>query len=146
NLAEAAALAGRPVRDVAGMRDAARAIRDLGPRAVLVKGGHLGDAACDVLLDGEDLRELAAPRLDVAPLHGSGCTLSAAITALLARGTTLLDAVRTAKDWVHAAIARAPAVGRGARPLDHGVRPPLPDDDPPAPVAPAPGRGYGRRS
>ena len=147
NLAEAAVLTGRPVRDIAGMREAARAIRDLGPAAVLVKGGHLTDSACDVLLDGDELHELQAPRLATPALHGSGCTLSAAITAGLARGASLLDAVRTAKDFVHAAIARAPAVGRGARPLDHTVRPhPARGDDSATPVAPAPDRGYSRRS
>ncbi|HEY8514343.1 MAG TPA: bifunctional hydroxymethylpyrimidine kinase/phosphomethylpyrimidine kinase [Candidatus Binatia bacterium] len=146
NLDEAAALVGRPVHDVAAMRDAARAIQALGPRAVLVKGGHLTDVACDVLLDGDALHELTAPRVDVPRLHGTGCTLSAAIAALLARGASLLDAVRTAKAWLHEAIARAPAVGHGARPVDHTVRPPLPDDEERATVAPPPDRGYGRRS
>ncbi len=124
NLAEAAVLAGRPVTDVASMRDAARAIRDLGARAVLVKGGHLAGEACDVLLDGDAVHELRAPRLEAGALHGSGCTLSAAITAALAQGDPLLDAVRRAKAFVHAAIASAPQVGSGARPLDHRVRPP----------------------
>lgn len=124
NLAEAAVLAGRRVETVADMRDAARAIRDLGPQAVLVKGGHLAGAACDVLLDGAELHELRAERLATGPMHGSGCTLSAAIAAELARGSDLLAAVRCAKAFVHAAIAAAPVVGHGARPLDHRVRPP----------------------
>jgi hydroxymethylpyrimidine/phosphomethylpyrimidine kinase len=123
NLDEAAVLGGRPVRTLAEMRDAARAIAALGPRAVLVKGGHLAGAACDVLLDGDDLHDLAAERVDVGPLHGSGCTLSAAICAGLARGDALVDAVTIAKRFVHEAIVRAPAVGQGARPLDHRVRP-----------------------
>jgi hydroxymethylpyrimidine/phosphomethylpyrimidine kinase len=123
NLHEASLLAGRPVATRADMRAAARMIRDLGPQAVLVKGGHLPDVACDVLLDGEALHELAAPRVPVARLHGSGCSLSAAITAELARGAELVDAVRAAKAWVHEAITHALAVGRGARPLDHRVRP-----------------------
>jgi len=124
NLAEAAVLAGRPVETVADMRDAAEAIRALGARAVLVKGGHLAGDACDLLLDGDQAHELRADRLDAGPLHGSGCTLSAAIAAELARGAALLEAVRRAKAFVHAAIASAPAVGHGARPLDHRVRPP----------------------
>jgi len=114
-------LAGRPVEDRAAMREAARAIRALGARAVLVKGGHLAGEACDVLLDGDELHELSAPRIAVAPLHGSGCTLSAAIAAELARGATVLDAVVAAKDYVRRAIAGALVVGAGARPLDHRV-------------------------
>ncbi|MBM4243428.1 MAG: bifunctional hydroxymethylpyrimidine kinase/phosphomethylpyrimidine kinase [Deltaproteobacteria bacterium] len=122
NLAEAAVLAGRDVRTLADMRAAARCIRDLGPGAVLVKGGHLAGAACDVLLDGADLHELATARVDAGPLHGSGCTLAAAICAALARGDALPDAVAAAKRFVHEAIRGALAVGRGARPLDHRVR------------------------
>lgn len=123
NLAEAAVLAGRPVATVAEMREAAQAIRALGARAVLVKGGHLPGDACDLLLDGDALHELRAPRVDAGALHGSGCTLSAAITAGLACGMPLLDAVRRAKAFVRAAIAAAPRIGHGARPLDHRVRP-----------------------
>lgn len=122
NLAEAAVLTGHDVRTLADMRDAARRIRDRGPRAVLVKGGHLAGAACDVLLDGDDLHELATERVEAGPLHGSGCTLSAAICAGLARGDALPDAVAAAKRFVHAAIRGALAVGKGARPLDHRVR------------------------
>ncbi|MBY0275805.1 bifunctional hydroxymethylpyrimidine kinase/phosphomethylpyrimidine kinase [Candidatus Binatia bacterium] len=123
NLAEAAVLTGREVRTRADMRAAAQRIRDLGPRAVLVKGGHLAGDACDVLLDGDELHELATERVDAGPLHGSGCTLSAAICAGLARGSTLLDAVAAAQRFVHEAIRGALQVGRGARPLDHRVRP-----------------------
>jgi hydroxymethylpyrimidine/phosphomethylpyrimidine kinase len=123
NLAEAGVLCGRPVQTLADMRDAARRIADLGPRAVLVKGGHLAGAACDVLLDDGALHELAAERVATGPLHGSGCTLSAAIAAGLARGDALVDAVARAKRFVHDAISSAPCVGRGARPLDHRVRP-----------------------
>jgi len=123
NLPEAAVLAGRPVEDAAGMRAAALAIRDLGAAAVLVKGGHASGDATDLLLDGGGFHELRAERADVGPLHGGGCSLSAAIAAGLARGRTLPDAVADAKEWVTRAIRGAPAVGRGARPLDHRVRP-----------------------
>jgi hydroxymethylpyrimidine kinase/phosphomethylpyrimidine kinase len=121
NLREAEVLAGRPVADRAAMRDAARAIRALGARAVLVKGGHLAGDACDVLLEGDVVHELSAPRIAVDRLHGSGCTLSAAIAAELARGAPLVDAVGAAKDYVRRAIAGALVVGAGARPLDHRV-------------------------
>ena len=121
NLAEATALTGRAVTTVAEMRDAARALADAGARAALVKGGHLADAAVDVLWDGTALHELAAPR---APgvFHGTGCTLSAAIAVELARGATLREAVARGKDYVTAAIADSPARGRGARPLDNRSR------------------------
>jgi hydroxymethylpyrimidine/phosphomethylpyrimidine kinase len=128
NLHEAAMLLGRPVASPAEMRDAARALVDLGPRAALVKGGHrrapdgtLAADALDVLCDGADLVELAAPRVGSRPTHGTGCTLSAAIAAALARGHSLADAVRVAKDYVRRAIERAPGLGTGATPLAHDV-------------------------
>ena len=121
NLAEAAALTGRPVSTVPDMRDAARALVDLGARAALVKGGHLPDAAVDVLYDGASFHELAAPRVP-GTFHGAGCTLSAAITVGLARGVTLHDAVAQAKQYLTRAIADSPARGRGARPLDNRSR------------------------
>jgi hydroxymethylpyrimidine/phosphomethylpyrimidine kinase len=121
NLPEAEALTGRPVSTPAGMRDAARALTDLGARAVLVKGGHLPDAAVDVLWDGTRFHELAAPRVP-GVFHGTGCTLSAAIAVHLARGTRLRDAVAKAKRYVTDAIADSPPRGRGARPLDNRSR------------------------
>jgi hydroxymethylpyrimidine/phosphomethylpyrimidine kinase len=123
NLHEAAVLAGR--RDVstdARRREAARAIRDLGP-AVLVKGGHAVGSATDLLLDEGGFLELQAERIEGGPTHGSGCTLSAAVVAGLAAGRSLRAAIAEAKAYVHEAIRRAPAIGRGARPLDHRVRP-----------------------
>lgn len=123
NLPEAAVLAGHPVEDADGMRRAARAIRDLGVAAVLVKGGHATGAATDLLLDADGFREFAAERLDAGPLHGGGCSLSAAIAAGLAAGRPLPDAIAEAKRWVTRAIRGAQAIGRGARPLDHRVRP-----------------------
>jgi hydroxymethylpyrimidine/phosphomethylpyrimidine kinase len=118
NLAEAAALSGRPVDGPGAMRDAAKAIGDLGARAVLVKGGHLEGAALDVLFDGRDFHDLEAPRLPGGPVRGTGCTLSAAITAGLARGESLDRAVRVAKQFVHVAIAHAEALGQGAGMID----------------------------
>ena len=121
NLAEAEALTGRRVSTTQEMRDAARALIDLGARAALVKGGHLPDAALDVLYDGVTFNELTAPR---APgvFHGTGCTLSAAIAVGLARGATLHEAVTRAKRYVTDAIADSPARGQGARPLDNRSR------------------------
>jgi hydroxymethylpyrimidine/phosphomethylpyrimidine kinase len=119
NLHEAEVLLGRPVRDVAAMRDAARALRALGPRAVLVKGGALAGDAVDVLFDGERLEELRTERVDTANTHGTGCTLSAAICARLALGAPLPDAIRGAKAYLTNGLRRSYAVGRGRGVVDH---------------------------
>ncbi len=122
NLHEAAALLGRAVGSEAEMRDAARAVCDLGAGAALVKGGHLpGGSAVDVFYDGSEFVHLAAPRIETRHTHGTGCTYSAAITALLARGGTLVAAVREAKDFISRAIAAAPGIGRGHGPVDHSA-------------------------
>ena len=123
NLAEASALTARPVRDVGEMRDAARALVERGARAALVTGGHLPGDPCDVLFADGAWHEFRRPRVAAPRTHGTGCTLSAAIVAALALGRPLADAARDAQDYVARALAAAPAVGRGARPLDHRVRP-----------------------
>ncbi|BDG01029.1 bifunctional hydroxymethylpyrimidine kinase/phosphomethylpyrimidine kinase [Anaeromyxobacter oryzae] len=119
NLFEAEALLGRPVRDLAAMREAARELARSGARAVLVKGGALAGDAVDVLFDGERLVEIPGPRVDTRNVHGTGCTLSAAICARLARGEGLVDAVRGAKAYLVEALRRSYAVGRGRGPVDH---------------------------
>lgn len=122
NMAEAAALAEIPVRTVADMHGAARALLALGPRAVLVTGGDLAGTAIDVLHErGRTPREFAVPRVAQGPVHGTGCTLSAAITAGLATGLGLADAVADAKAYVTRAIADATALGRGSLLLAHHV-------------------------
>ncbi len=120
NLQEAAALLGRPVETEADMRDAARAVCGLGAEAALVKGGHLpGEEAVDLLFDGSDFARFAAPRIHTPHTHGTGCTYSAAIVALLAGGETSLGAVREAKSFISRAIAAAPGIGHGHGPVDH---------------------------
>jgi hydroxymethylpyrimidine/phosphomethylpyrimidine kinase len=121
NLHEAAALAGIPVDSEADMEEAARRILALGPRTVLVKGGHLKDAATDILWTGKDLTRFTAPRIDSPNTHGTGCTFSSAIAAGLARGRPLGDAIREAKAYVTAAIREGFAVGRGVGALRHFV-------------------------
>jgi len=121
NLAEAAALTGRPVEDVGGMKEAARVLVGHGARAALVKGGHLPDRPIDVLAVGTDVHELDGARIPSGPTHGTGCTLSAGIAAALAGGADLLAAVTRARRFVHRAIAAAPRIGGGSRPLDHRV-------------------------
>jgi len=119
NLAEAEALLGRRVRDLAAMREAARALSGSGARAVLVKGGHLEGDPVDVLWDGRELVELPGPRIATRNTHGTGCTYSAAIAARLALGDSLLDAVTGAKQYLTEAIRRSYSVGRGPGPVDH---------------------------
>lgn len=118
NLDEAAELAGMAVRDIKDMREAARRIADLGARGVLVKGGHLEGDAVDVLFAGGEFTEFRLPRVETRHTHGTGCVYSAAITAGLARGISLIEAVRVGKDFVHRAILSAPGLGGGAGPLD----------------------------
>jgi len=122
NLHEAAALLGRAVGSEAEMRDAARVVCGLGAAAALVKGGHLpGGEAVDLLYDGSEFVRLVAPRIETRHTHGSGCAYSAAIAALLARGGTLADAVREAKEFISRAIASAPGIGHGHGPVDHSA-------------------------
>lgn len=119
NLHEAAAVLDRPVETESDMQDAARGFCDLGAEAVLVKGGQLpGEEAVDLLFDGSDFARFSAPRICTPHTHGTGCTYSAAIVALLARGETLLDAVREAKAFISRAISDAPGIGHGHGPVD----------------------------
>jgi hydroxymethylpyrimidine/phosphomethylpyrimidine kinase len=120
NLDEAAHLTGMEVRNTFDMRKAAEKLAELGPRAVLVKGGHLGDSdATDVLFYQGEFREFTSPRIATRNTHGTGCTLSAAIAASLASGYDLAAAVERAKRYVTAAIRSNLGFGAGAGPLDH---------------------------
>lgn len=120
NLDEAAILADMPVRDESDMREAARRLVDSGCKAVLIKGGHLdGNEVVDILFDGVGWREWRAAKFPVGNAHGTGCTLSAAITAGLARGQTLEDSVDRALSYTRRAIATAPGLGAGSTPLNH---------------------------
>lgn len=119
NLHEAVALCGRPIRSRDEMREAARIIADRGARAVLIKGGHSVGDATDVLWHDGCFEEFPAPRLDTPHTHGTGCAYSAAITAGLAWGLPLPDAVRRAKDFITRAIASNPGLGRGSGPVNH---------------------------
>ena len=123
NLPEAEALLNcPPLRTLADMRVAARALHQLGPRLVVLKGGHLdGAESVDVIDDGHSQVELTAPRIVTKNTHGTGCTLSAAIAALLPRHDRPLDAIRAAKAYLTAALAAADQlqVGKGHGPVHH---------------------------
>jgi hydroxymethylpyrimidine/phosphomethylpyrimidine kinase len=104
NAPEAEALTGRRVSSPDEAAQAARQLVDMGARAALIKGGHLAGPAMDVLFDGADEIVLRTPRLAGAPVHGTGCVLSAAIAAHLARGEALRDAVAGARDFLQRAL------------------------------------------
>jgi hydroxymethylpyrimidine/phosphomethylpyrimidine kinase len=120
NAHEAEWLTGQPVRSLHDARRAACTLLEMGVGAVLIKGGHLEEEeAIDVFADRDGVRELRSVRVTNAFAHGLGCTLSAAITARLARGEAVLDACCSAKHWVSTALENAPAIGKGRRPVDH---------------------------
>lgn len=104
------------------MLQAINGLRELGAKAVLLKGGHLdGPQSFDLFDHGKECQQLHAERVDTNNTHGTGCTLSAAIAALLARGFALPAAVRTAKEYISEAIAAADQlnVGHGHGPVHH---------------------------
>lgn len=123
NLGEAAHLSGLPVTNPDEMVAAAQRLLALGAASVLITGGHLdSDVVVDVLVTRDLVEHFPHPRTPGGPFHGTGCTLSAALTAFLARGADLRSAVTGAIDFVTAAIRLAPRLGRGARPLGLPVR------------------------
>ena len=129
NLHEAGILVGRAVQTVAEMRRAARELVALGARAALVKGGHLpGTEAVDVLWDGREETSWRRPLVATRHTHGTGCTLSAAVTAGLARGAPLVVAVEHALAFVARAIETAPGLGSGHGPINHFARTDAPAD------------------
>jgi hydroxymethylpyrimidine/phosphomethylpyrimidine kinase len=122
NLDEAALLTGRVVHDPATMERAGASLLRFGAAAALVKGGHLSsDTIVDVLATAAGVRRFTHQRIDTKSVHGTGCTLSAAITAGLALGRSLDDAVESGLEFVHRAIAEAPGLGGGFGPLNHTV-------------------------
>src|SRR5258705_13352595 len=133
NLDEARILVQDDVRTPEQMERAGRALLRMGARAALVKGGHLqGDEIVDVLVSDGAVQRFTHPRIDTTSTHGTGCTLSAGITAGLALGRPLERAVADALDFVHRAIAAAPGLGSdgGHGPLNHFVpAPPRPPTD-----------------
>ena len=116
---EASALAGMKVENLAAMREAAIRIAKLGVASVLVKGGHLEGTPVDILFHEGSFIEFPGLRVATRHTHGTGCTYSAAITAFIARGFAIPEAVRQAKAFLQKAIETAPGLGSGAGPLNH---------------------------
>lgn len=122
NLWEVELLTGVKVVDERGLRGAAEAVKALGPRWVLIKGGHLPGAPVDLLFDGEHEHRFTGERHDNRHTHGTGCTLASAIAARLALGDDVVCAVREAKGYVTGAIKAGFPLGEGIGPVDHAWR------------------------
>jgi hydroxymethylpyrimidine/phosphomethylpyrimidine kinase len=124
NIPEAEVLSGASIRTVADMRTAARRIRGLGPRVVVVKGGHMdatdtGDVVIDVVCTPTEEFDLRGARLDTRHTHGTGCTFAAAAAAFLAQDHAVDEALRHAREYLEGAIRNAPGLGQGHGPLNH---------------------------
>lgn len=119
NLFEAELITGDKIESLEQMRKAAGKIHGFGSRKVIVKGGHLAGDAVDVLYDGRDFHYLEGRRIETKNTHGTGCTFSSAIAALLAGGYPVLEAARMAKDYLNGAIKNSIEIGRGVGPTNH---------------------------
>lgn len=121
NIPEAEVISGLRITSVEDMKSAATKIRALGPKYVLVKGGHLDNSidAVDILYDGADFFDFKSPRVDTRNTHGTGCTYSAAICAGLAKGFSVFDSIKEAKHYVSFAIQNSFDIGSGHGPLNH---------------------------
>lgn len=121
NAPEAEVLTGKAVESIDGQRRAAERLLERGAKAVLVKGGHIpGDVIVDVLATEYGERFFDGPRIQTTSTHGTGCTLASGVAAGLARGLTLEDAVALSRAFLTEAIKRAPGLGKGHGPVDHG--------------------------
>jgi len=119
NMDEAAALCGRKVKHLTDMREAARRLFELGPKWVLVKGGHLRGRPTDVLFDGKDFVEITRARVRTKNTHGTGCTFASAIATFLGMGKGVPQAAQMARDALERGLRSALPLGKGHGPLDH---------------------------
>jgi len=119
NIPEAEEIAGIKINSLKDMEDAARIIYGLGPKFVLLKGGHRVEDATDILFDGEKYQYFTSPRIATNNTHGTGCTLSAAIAANLARGYNAYEAISRSKAYITTAIEHSFPIGQGVGPVHH---------------------------
>lgn len=119
NIPEAEVITGRSLATLADMEEAARAIFAMGPKSVLMKGGHLAGDATDILFDGQSMLHFPSRRIATKNTHGTGCTLSSAIAANLGRGLPVAAAVAAAKEYITVAIEHALTLGKGVGPTHH---------------------------
>lgn len=125
NIPEAEILAGLPIANDDDIREAARRIHALGPRFVIVKGGHREGPAIDLVFDGSTFLPIEGERIDTRHTHGTGCTYSAAITAFLAWGLPPIEAIQMAKRYLEAALRTATSIGEGHSPVNHATDLPI---------------------
>lgn len=119
NIPEAEALTGQTIHTLEEMEEAAKALQAMGPRHVLIKGGHREGDAIDILLAGKTVQTLVAERINTTSTHGTGCSYSAALATLLAQGQPLIKAAKTAKLFINEAIRHAVPIGNGHGPVNH---------------------------
>lgn len=119
NIPEAEELTGREIFDVEDMKKAAKRLQKMGPKHVLLKGGHLPESPVDVLYDGVQHYEFATERVGTLHTHGTGCTLASAVATLLARGLSLMDAIDQAKRYLYRALRFSLGIGKGIGPINH---------------------------
>ncbi len=122
NIPEAEKLTGMTIRDIDGMLQAAAMLHTIGPKAVLLKGGHMqgGGSVTDILASEEGIETFESPRIDTPHVHGTGCTLASAIATSLGQGMAVRAAVLRARAYLHEAIRTNPGLGGGQGPLNHG--------------------------
>lgn len=122
NIPEAEKLTGMTIRDIDGMLQAAAMLHTIGPKAVLLKGGHMqgGDTVSDILASEEGIETFESPRIETPHVHGTGCTLASAIATSLAQGMGVKDSVLRARAYLHEAIRTNPGLGGGQGPVNHG--------------------------
>lgn len=121
NIPEAEALTGIPIRTMEDRREAAKRLSDCGPAYVVIKGGHSEgeERVMDLLYDGKNFTELHGKRVHTRHTHGTGCTFSAAMAAELAKGSSVVDAVGTARAFIQAALEETLGIGQGHGPTNH---------------------------
>ncbi len=119
NLPEAEVITGMSVKNLEDMEKSAKIIYDMGAKNVLIKGGHMENEATDILFDGEKYTYIKRERIHTKNTHGTGCTLSSAIAANLAKGQTVKQAVQNAKEYITVAIAHSLDIGKGVGPTNH---------------------------
>ncbi|MFD1706652.1 bifunctional hydroxymethylpyrimidine kinase/phosphomethylpyrimidine kinase [Siminovitchia sediminis] len=119
NIPEAEVLTGNRIQSESDMYEACRKILSKGPEAVLIKGGHLKGDPTDVFYDGNEFKVFQGRRIETKNVHGTGCTLSSAITAQLAKGASMPEAIQIAKDYITRAIEKSLDIGHGHGPAHH---------------------------
>lgn len=119
NIPEAEDILGLKIENVEQMKEAAEKLLKLGPKAVLVKGGHLKNDATDILYDGREFTLFPQVKINTRNTHGTGCTLSSAIAANLAKGMNLKEAVTLGKEYITGAIEHGFSIGKGVGPTHH---------------------------